>query len=133
MATNDDHTHQIIRHEVMRQRESSVADMILLWERLDCELASIIGHVGFSTIYVRSVHLTRGKYPMLAASKGADFSNLRASLEQQAPHEATELNIALLTVFVDTLILLIGDPLTTTLLHSAWGDDAVNTTGKELQ
>lgn len=132
MATIDEQRHQMIRRIVLR-RQASPAELILLWERLAAELTAIIGHAGFFTLYGRAAHLARASHAGVPATAGADFEGLRAHLALQAPQQAAEINIALLTIFIDTLICLIGAPLTTTILHSAWGADAVETAGKEPQ
>jgi hypothetical protein len=133
MATIDEQRHQMIRRIVMRWHESSAADMILLWERLACELTAIIGHAGFYTLYGRAAHLASTSHAELPTTAGTDFAVLREYLLLQTPDHAAEINITLLTIFIDTLIRLIGEPLTTTILHSAWGTDAVDTAGKEPQ
>jgi len=133
MATIDEQRHQMIRRIAMRQRESTAADMILLWERLAFELTGIIGLAGFYSLYGRAAHLARTEHAELPRTTGIDFTVLRGYLLLQTPDQAAEINIALLTVFIDTLIRLIGEPLTTTILHSAWGIDAVDTDGKEPQ
>jgi len=56
---------------------------------------------------------------------------LRDYLLLQTPGQLAEINIALLTIFIDALIRLIGEALTTTILHAAWDTDAVDTAGKE--
>src|SRR5471032_2428131 len=127
MATIDEQRHQMIRRIVMHRHDSTATDTILLWERLACELTAIIGHAGFDTLYVRAAHLARGQHPGLPVAAGPNFDLLRNYL-LQTPVQAMELNI-----LIDTLTRLIGEPLTTTILHSAWGTDAVDTAGKEPQ
>jgi len=132
MATIDEQRHQMIRRIVMHRHDSTATDTILLWERLACELTAIIGHAGFDTLYVRAAHLARGQHPGLPVAAGPNFDLLRNYL-LQTPVLAMEVNISLLTILIDTLTRLIGEPLTTTILHSAWGTDAVDTAGKEPQ
>lgn len=129
MATNDER-HQMIEYSVLRRPEAIVDDSILLWERLAVELVGIIGHSGFHTIYLRSVHVTRAQYPWLLEGADTQFEKLKTSLGQQAPAQAGAANIALLNIFTGTLIQLIGASLTTAILHSAWGQDAVDTVAK---
>src|SRR5471032_552943 len=133
MATIDEQRHQMIRRIVLRRHDPTAADMILLWARLAYELTAIIGHAGFYTLYGRAAHLAGRAHTGLPTAAGADFDTLREHLLAQAPDQAAEINITLLTIFIDTLIRLIGEPLTTTILHSAWGTDAVDTAGKEPQ
>jgi len=98
-----------------------------------CELTGIIGHSSFYTLYGRATHLVRAEPAELPTTAGADFAVLREHLLLQAPSRAIEINIALITVFIDNLIRLIGEPLMTTILHSAWVTDAVDTAGKGPQ
>src|SRR5471030_2905171 len=102
MATIDEQRHQMIRRIVLRRHESTVADTILLWERLACELTAIIGHAGFYTLYGRALHLAGASYAGLPSDAGTDFASLRAHL-MLAPQQAAEINITLLTIFIDTL------------------------------
>lgn len=114
-----------------------VDSTISLWERLASELISIIGEGGFQSLYARSVHLARAAFPWIVPThSGADadprFADLRMSLEGRDFTEAGEASIALLITFIDILALLIGEHLTTSILRSAWGDDALDIAGKEF-
>jgi len=133
MATIDEQRHQMIRRIGMRRHEATTADMILLWERLACELAAVVGHADFYTLYSRAAYLVSIEHANLPTTAGTDFAVLRDYLLLQTPGQAAEINITLLTIFIDTLIRLIGEPLTTTILHSAWDTDAIATAGKEPQ
>jgi hypothetical protein len=138
MATIDDQRHQMIRTVIMR-RPDAIGDVTLqLWERLASELASIIGDGGFQSLYARSVHLARASFPWIVLSQPAMstvsvFASLKECLEERDSKVACEASITLLNIFIDILILLIGELLTTSILRSAWGDDAVNIAGTELQ
>ncbi len=61
------------------------------------------------------------------------FAALKSSLESQDLAQANEASIALLITFIDILATLIGELLTTNILQSAWGDDAVDGAAKELK
>lgn len=122
----------------MQRPEAGLDVVIHLWERLASELISIIGEGGFQSLYSRSVHLTNVTFPWLMLShpsQQADsrFAGLKISLEGRDFTEASEASIALLTTFIDILALLIGEPLTTSILRSAWGDGAFDIAGKELR
>lgn len=138
MATIDDQRHQMIRIVIMR-RPDAIGDVTLqLWERLASELTSIIGDGGFQSLYARSVHLARVTFPWIVLNQPAMptvavFANLKKCLEERDSTLACEASITLLKIFIDILILLIGELLTTSILRSAWGDDAVNIAGTELQ
>lgn len=132
MATNDE-LHQIIARTVTRRADAGAADSVVLWERLSIELVAIIGRIGFNTMYARSIHVVRGQHPWLAEDADPRFEKLRTCLERQAPALAAEASIALLNTFIDTLIQLIGEPLTTAILRSAWEHETVNTAAKGIQ
>jgi hypothetical protein len=131
MATNDER-HQMIERNVLRRPETVMADAIVLWQRLAIELTAIIGHSGFDTLYARSIHMVRTQHPWLAEGGDPRFEKLKTSLESQEPALAGAASIALLTIFTDTLIQLIGEPLTTAILRSAWGQDTANTAAKGI-
>jgi len=132
MATNDE-LHQIIARTVTRRADAGAADSVVLWERLSIELVAIIGRIGFNTMYARSIHVVRVQHPWLAEDADPRFEKLRNSLDHQAPALAAEASIALLNTFIDTLIQLIGEPLTTAILRSAWDHDTVNSAAKGIQ
>lgn len=132
MTTNDER-HQMIERNVMRSPETLRADTIVLWERLAIELSAIIGDGGFSTLYARSLHVTRAAHPWLEEGDDPRREKLAASLEAQELARAGLASIALLTTFTDTLIQLIGESLTTAILRSAWGQDTADNAAKEIQ
>jgi len=131
MATNDERYQMIERH-VMRRPETVVDDAIVLWQRLAVALVAIIGHSGFDTLYARSIHLARAQHGWLAEGGDPTFHALRTSLDSQEPALAGAASIALLTIFTDTLIQLIGEPLTTAILQSAWSQDTATTAAKGI-
>ena len=122
----------------MRRPEAVVDVTFDLWERLAGELITIIGEGGFQSLYSRSAHLVSATFPWMVLRhpwQQADsrFVDLKKSLEGRELEEASEASVVLLITFVDILALLIGEHLTTSILHSSWGDDAVDIAGKELQ
>ena len=128
----------MIRRAVMHRPEAIADVTINLWERVAAELISIIGEGGFQSLYSRSVHLASVTFPWLALkhpSQPTDsrFAGLKISLEGRDFTETSEASITLLTTFIDILALLIGEVLTTSILRSAWGDDALEIAAKELQ
>ena len=138
MATIDDQRHQMIRTVIMRRPDAIGNVTLHLWECLAVELTSIIGDGGFQSLYARSTHLARAQFPWIiinppATSTASLFVNLKKCLEERDSKIACEASITLLNIFIDILILLIGELLTTSILRSAWGDDAVNIAGTELQ
>jgi hypothetical protein len=131
MATNDER-HQMIERNVMRRPETVTADAIALWERLAVELIAIIGRSGFDTLYARSIHLTQARHAWLTEGGDPDFARLKTSLRGREPASAGAAAVDLLTTFTDTLIQLIGEPLTTAILKSAWNQDIADTAAKEI-
>jgi hypothetical protein len=132
MATNDER-HQMIERNVMRGPDTPGPDVIALWERLAAELSGIIGQNGFDTLYARSVHVARTRHPWLEEGADTGFGRLKAALEGREPAVAGAASVDLLTTFTDTLVQLIGAPLTTAILRSAWGQDTADTAAKELK
>ena len=136
METSDLLRHQIIE-SFMAQHTEKVADAAInLWEQMATQIISIIGEGGFNSLYARSVFLTRSTFPGLAASPlppQADhrFAELKTTLEGQTPAQASEANRLLLITFTDILASLIGEQLTTSILRSAWGNDASDRAGDE--
>ncbi len=120
------------------QRPQAIAGVsIRLWEMLAGELVSIIGEGGFQSLYKRSIHLNSEAFPWMVAavpSQQADsrFAELKTCLDAQDATEAGEASTALLITFIDILALLIGELLTSSILRSAWGDDALDTVAKEF-
>jgi hypothetical protein len=138
METSDLLRHQIIKN-LMAQHTETVADTaISLWELMATQIISIVGKGGFHSLYARSVFLTQVMFPWLAASSvsaQADhpLAQLKMSFEGQSPAKIIEANTLLLITFTDILASLIGEQLTTSILHSAWGTDASMKADKEFK
>ena len=138
METSDLPRQQIVKRHMALPTEKVADAAINLWEQMATQITSIVGEDGFNSLYTRSVFLTRSTFPWLAAdplSPQPDhrFSELKMSLEGQMPAQASEANSLLLITFTDILASLIGEQLTTSILRSAWGDDASNKAGKEFE
>jgi hypothetical protein len=138
MNTSELLRHQIIK-SLMAQHTEKVADAsITLWEQIATQIISIIGESGFNSLYARSVFLTRSTFPWLATGPlppQADqrFAGLKMSLEGKTPAQVSEANSLLLTTFTDILVSLIGEPLTTNILRSAWSNSASDSDDKEFK
>jgi hypothetical protein len=107
-----------------------------LWTTLAAELTPIVGETGFTALYARSLHITQRTFTWLAPTPGlqpaeSQFTFLQTKLAGQASPDAAKACEALLLAFIDILALLIGEPLTNSILHTAWGDDASEITTKE--
>ena len=119
--------HQIVEIAVMQRPEAVTEVTIQLWECLAVDLMSIIGEEGFQSLYVRSGHLNSVSFPWLlldqaSLSSRSRFAGLQMSLENRELSEVSAASKTLLITFVDTLALLIGDLLTTSILRAAWAD-----------
>ncbi|MEO6824851.1 MAG: hypothetical protein ABI167_09050 [Nitrosospira sp.] len=136
MATSDLPRHQLIKH-LMAPHGASVADAsIVLWERMAAEIISIVGEEGFNSLYARSLFLSHASFPWLAnpfPKAEHRFAELKTKLEGHAPAPARKANTLLLITFTDVLASLIGESLTTRILHLAWGAGIPARTGKENQ
>lgn len=99
------------------------------------QVASLVSEDGFSFLFVRSIHQTAQRYPWIDnASKatGAErLADVRALLEQRPREEALAGGTFLLLNFIDLVASLIGEPLTISILRSAWGNDALGTMGED--
>lgn len=93
------------------------------WREIDAALAPIIGQAGVAALLRRSQYLVRKDHPWLGAFQDdapdlAAFDALHAALAAQAADESLRGNVALLQVFHDLLVSLIGAPLCERLLRS---------------
>lgn len=126
---------ELIARLMARDPDNTADVAVDLWERMSLQIVSIVGEQGFNSLYRRSVFLAQPTYPWLAASpppqqRGQYFAELRKGLEGQTPSHARDANSLLLLTFTGILAALIGDPLTTRMVRSAWGDDAPSSTSK---
>lgn len=138
MEINHLSRHEFIESLLPPHSQKVTDAAILLWEQMAAQLILIVGDEGFDSLYARSVSLSRSTFPWLAASSslpsdGPRFAELKMSLEDQTPEQAIEAHHLLLTTFTDVLASLIGEQLTTRILHLAWNTDIPNSTGKEFQ
>jgi hypothetical protein len=135
MAITDQQRHQMIERAVRPLPQACADVSVVLWERLAAELTVVIGDRGFSSLYSRSLNEAGAEFAWLAPhpTKGAAdaFKLLASTLATRTPAEAQAANAAVLNIFIDTLIILIGELVTNSILLAAWGDDVVNDAGTE--
>jgi len=120
-----------------RHPEAVVQTTIRLWEQLAPELILIIGQGGFTPLFARSIRLVSKQHAWLAqyVAKPSDkerFTELRNCLQAQDPAQASQASMDFFAIFLDLLDSLIGEELTTHLLHSAWSKDTFETPAKDL-
>lgn len=105
---------------------SDVVATIRLWQTLAAALVPVVGEDGFHSLFARSVHLSSTGYPWLALRQAGSgwrdrFAGLETTLTGMPPAEASQASILMLMHFIETLTLVIGEPLMINVLHSAWG------------
>ena len=127
----------MIKDALQRQPDAVAQTTIHLWEQLAPELISIIGDGGFTPLYARSIRLACKQHAWLAQHAARPpgqerFSELRNGLQAQNPAQATQASLDLFSIFLDVLASLIGEELTTHLLHSAWSNKISETSAKDL-
>ncbi len=129
---------QLIEAALTTHRQT-VADATLhLWEQLAPALISIIGEGGFKPLYTRSLRLAVRQHPWMAPDPTKSvirerFADLQACLQRQDATLARLGSVSLFTIFLDVLASLIGEELTTYLLHSAWRQETSETAAKDFQ
>lgn len=129
MKTDDLLRHQIIKDLIPENTENVADAAISLWNQLAAQVISIVGEGGFNALYARSVYLSKSTFPWLAADVSTPpltdlpFKELKMSLEDKTPAQASEANSLLLITFTGILASLIGEQLTSSILRSAWGRD----------
>ena len=128
---------QISRLDGFEQPEALAKHTVQLWEAMATELIPLIGEEGFTILYNRSLYLTQLDFLWLAAGQVAQpgewhFTALLKSLEERPVIEAAASSKALFVTFMDILVVLIGEPLTTSILSKAWDPEAAQITSKEL-
>ena len=138
MGTSDLPRHRIIKSLPLLQTEKIPDAAVLVWERMADQIISIVGEGGFNTLYSRSLILTQSSYFWLefdphTTQTGPRFAELKMCLERQTPEHARAANLLLLITFTDILASLIGEQLTTRILHLAWDNDAADSQSREIK
>ncbi|MDB5884744.1 MAG: hypothetical protein JWR74_915 [Polaromonas sp.] len=128
---------RLVHAALAQQPEAVVQTTIRLWDQLAPELISIIGEGGFKPIFERSIHQAAKQHAWMAKvapmpSGVMNFAALRGCLQAQNPVQAMQASVALFTIFLDILASLVGEELTTHLLHVAWRMDTSETPAKEF-
>jgi hypothetical protein len=130
--------HQIIRSTMAQQPEDAADRSIHLWELLAARLTSLIGDIGFNSLFTRSLDLTGIQFPWLIVNHSLQttesrFADLKVNFGNHSAAEASEASQMLLIIFTDILAALIGESLTIQILNSAWSTDVSAKEGKEPQ
>lgn len=138
METTESTRGQLIEAALINHPESVANATLHLWEQLAPPLISIIGDGGFKPLYTRSLRMASRQHPWMAldCTKSAlqeCFTDLQACMQRQDATQARLGSLALFTVFLNVLDSLIGEELTTYLLHSAWRKETTETAAKDIQ
>jgi hypothetical protein len=138
MENSDLLRHQLIISLTERHPEEITDAAINLWEQMATQIISLVGEGGFNSLYARSLVLALSTFPWLEASALSPrtdhrFAELKICLEGQTSAQASAANSLLLITFTDIVASLIGEQLTTSILRSAWGNNASHGVGKEFK
>ena len=137
METHKNFRQQLLEAALARFSDAVVPNTICLWEQLAPELISIIGEGGFKPLYARSIRLASKHHAWLlpCAAKpavGERLTELAVCMQRQDIVDARQASLDLFTIFLDVLASLIGEELTTHLLHSAWSNKISEIPAKDL-
>jgi len=138
MATVHERRRRMIEHALLRDPGAVAEVSIGLWQQLATALNQIIGERGVESMYARSLHQSQKQFDWLTLqgpygpqTLEAAMTMLRCDLLGQPGAQACAASTAMLVHFTNTLILLIGELLTNSILRQAWGDELVNQAGTE--
>ena len=135
MATVHEQRQRMIEHALLRGPGAVAEVSICLWQQLAAALNQIIGERGVESMYARSLHQCQKEFVWLTlhAPQPLEMAMtvLRNDLQAREASVVVAVTAAMLMHFITTLILLIGELLTNTILLQAWGDDVVNHAGTE--
>jgi hypothetical protein len=137
MQATEHSRRQLIASALTQHPDNVAQTSARLWRQLAPELISIIGEGGFQPLYARSIRLASRQHPWMAhdgtpLAGNEGFAELQSCLQAQDKAQAMAASLALFTVFLDVLASLIGEELTTHLLHLAWSKETSETPAKDL-
>lgn len=117
--------HRLMTHPVGMNNAGELAfAAVAVYTKLLSSLSPLLGEVGSTALFRRSLKLTEGAFPCYAEARGADQRTLlnavEACLRKQAPEGVQGASVALLAAYVELLATLIGERLTRQLLQDAW-------------
>ncbi|MDM0037650.1 hypothetical protein QTH89_14590 [Variovorax sp. J22G21] len=131
----------IIRQALLQRRGDAsdpgqTADAtIAVLRLLHGELASVVGAQASTALVAHAVHRTRTTIewtaPPVAGQSDTLLQALRNDLAARTSAECLLAGETLISVLVDHLISLIGEPLTLRMLNSAWGTQAADQSSQE--
>ena len=135
MATVHEQRQRMIEHALLREPGAVVDVSIRLWQQLATALNQIVGERGVESMYARSLHQAQKQFVWLTlhAPKTLEpaMTMLRRDLLAQPVSLAAAATTAMLMHFITTLILLIGELLTNSILLQVWSDEVTKHAGTE--
>ncbi len=93
-----------------------------MFQRLHDHLAKLIGVVGFTTMFARSLKLAQARLPALKGiemTTGGKIAGFSEALQARSPAEALEAPATLLAHFLDLLAAFVGDDFALHLVREA--------------
>lgn len=130
----DDVIRQAIAHRCADGNDAAqIADAVTgALGSLHTELSLLVGAQAAAALGAHALHRTRSKIgwtmPRATALSDQTLVELRQDLAARTPMDSRHAGETLLRALVDHLILLIGEPLTHRMLHTAWtAPDATQT------
>lgn len=128
--TMEDRKQLIARMLTPRPQETdnakAIADQaVWSWERIAFHLTPLIGQAGFQSLYLRAVHMSLPSCPTITPLKRGSstedlFQRLRDDLALLDNVTTAFCSNVLMNTFLELLASMIGEQLTTQILHSAW-------------
>ena len=119
---------RLLTQEVGTSRESDdvAAAAVTIYTKLLGSLSPLLGEIGSTALFRRSVKLAEASFPCYTEARAAEQNGLLNAvglcLRNQRPDVARNASVALLTAYIELLATLLGERLTGQLLQEAWPD-----------
>jgi len=134
-AVDSGRARRLLTHEgaSAQRTEECAAAAARVYEKLNAQLAPLLGAAGVQALFVRSANLARAQFPNLASGATLESAaKLRASLEPLEPGMAMATAEALFGTFFTLIAKFVGERLTLQALRGSWPslEDPVPTENK---
>lgn len=136
MASDHEPPRQIVERYLAAQPPAVVDSTIALLQLLANALVTIIGEDGFEALLLRSAQRAARQFPWLqfdprARRADPEFDLLRRSFDGRDPADSAAASMQLFSTFMDILVSLIGEHMTTLILRQALNRAGADTNSKE--
>lgn len=112
---------QLLAHEGAASTDHCAAAAEQVYNKLDAQLALLLGSAGVQALFRRSAKLAQGELAGVAQAVSCDdAAKLRECLQALDPAVAAEAAVVLFGTFFTLVATFIGERLTTEALRSAW-------------